>query len=172
MITINEQVILFLICVKTGIMMGIFYDFVRVFRKIINHPNWVVQVEDLLYWIACGGFAFSMIYWRNYGQIRGFVFLGMIIGITLYFCTVSIFVMEIATKVIRIAKNITNQMICFILIPIRCILRIVALPINYIKNLYRMIKRRRALRKQQAKLRRKRQKAKLKAQIQIIKRKK
>lgn len=172
MITINEQAFLFLTCVKTGIMMGIFYDVVRVFRKIINHPNWVVQVEDLLYWISCGGFAFTMIYWRNYGQIRGFVFLGIIIGLTLYFCTVSIFVMEVATKLIKIMKKIINRMIGFILIPIKCIIRIVTLPINYVKNLYKALNKRRVIRKQQAKLKRARRRAKLKAQIKIIKAKK
>lgn len=168
MVTINEQAFLFLTCVKTGIMMGIFYDFIRVFRKIIHHPNWMIQVEDLLYWITCGGFAFTMIYWRNYGQIRSFVFLGLIIGITLYFCTVSILVMKIMTKLINIMKKALNRMIRFILIPIKCIMRIIYVPINYVVGIYRKIRKRRTLRKQRSKVKWRNRRAKIRAQLKII----
>ncbi len=117
MVTISEQAILFLTCVKMGIIMGILYDFIRIFRKTIKHPNWLVQVEDLIYWIACGCFAFVMIYWRNYGQIRSFVFLGIVIGATLYFATVSILILKIITKVI-------DRILSIVLIPIKCIISI------------------------------------------------
>lgn len=151
---ISQQALLFFTCVKTGIVMGMLYDLIRVFRKIIPHPNWVVQIEDLLYWIACGCFSFVMIYWENYGQIRGFVFMGILIGITLYFSTASILFMNIATRVINWVKKVISKMIHFILIPIKCI----------ISNIQ--------IHRQKLKAKRKRCKDKIKAQLKIIKEKK
>ncbi len=172
MVAINEQAFLFLTCVKTGIVMGILYDFIRAFRKVIHHPNWMIQVEDLLYWITCGCFAFIMIYWRNYGQIRSFVFLGITIGISLYFCTVSILFMKMATKAIKWAKKTMNKILSFILVPIKCIMVTICIPINYVLTICKAIKRRRELHKQKSKLKRRQRKAKLKAQLNIIKSKK
>lgn len=169
MVTINEQAFLFLTCVKTGIMMGMFYDLIRVFRKIIHHPNWVVQMEDLLYWVTCGGFAFTMIYWRNYGQIRSFIFLGIIIGLILYFCTVSILFMKITTKLIKMAKRVINQVIHFILIPIKCIITTIRIPITYVTKICGRIRMGRKLRKQRSRAKWRNRTVKFKAQLKIIK---
>jgi len=136
MITINEQVFLFLTCVQTGVMMGMLYDLIRIFRKIIQHPNWMVQIEDLLYWVTCGCFAFIMLYWENYGQIRVFVFAGILIGSVLYFLTFSILFMKVATWVIFWIKKIINQLIQFVLIPIKCIIRILDIPYRYTCRAY------------------------------------
>ena len=136
MITINEQVFLFLTCIQTGIIMGMLYDLIRIFRKIIHHPNWMVQIEDLLYWLTCGCFAFIMLYWENYGQIRVFVFAGILIGSVLYFLTFSIIFMKIASWLIFWLKKIVNYLIKLVLAPIRCIIRILNLPYQYIRKLF------------------------------------
>lgn len=163
MVTINEQAFLFLACVRTGIIMGMLYDIIRVFRKIIQHPNWAIQLEDLLYWITCGCFAFIMIYWKNYGQIRGFVFLGILIGTILYFSTASILFMKITSIVVDWAKKVINRLVGFLLIPIRCIIKTVRIPIDYIINKHKIIKKRRKIHKQ---------KNKIKDQVKIIQKKK
>lgn len=168
MVTINEQAFLFLACVKTGIIMGMLYDLIRTFRKIIHHPNWAVQLEDLLYWITCGCFAFIMIYWRNYGEIRGFVFLGILIGTVLYFSTVSILFMKITTKMINWTKKVLNKIIRFILIPIKCIISIIRIPIIYVSKTYDKIDRKRKIHRQKVKAMGKKRWAKFKTQLKII----
>ena len=162
MVTINQQAFLFLTCVKTGIIMGVIYDLVRVLRKIIYHPNWLVQIEDLLYWVACGCFAFIMIYWRNYGQIRGFVFLGILIGTVLYFSTVSQLFVKIMTQIIM----------RFIIIPIRCIMVAISIPIKHILKLYNSINKKRKIHKSKYKMKWKRRRDHLYKQLKIIKAKK
>ncbi len=102
--------------------MGIIYDLIRVGRKLIHHPNWLVQVEDLLYWIVCGCLAFIILYLENYGQIRVFVFIGIFMGSVLYLCTASILFMKAATVAINYLKKLIRKVINFVLIPIRCII--------------------------------------------------
>ena len=139
------------------------YDVIRVFRKILSHPNWVIQLEDLLYWITCGGFAFVMIYWKNYGQIRGFVFLGILIGTVLYFSTASILFMKITTKVVNWGKKVVNKLIGFVLIPIKCIIRGIRIPVDYMINKHKVLSKRRKIHKQNNRV---------KDQVKIISRKK
>ncbi len=172
MVTINEQVFLFLTCIQTGVVMGMLYDLIRIFRKIIKHPNWLVQMEDLLYWIACGCFAFIMLYWENYGQIRVFVFIGILIGAVLYFLTASILFMKIATWIIFWIKKIGIKMIAFIMIPIKCIIRIMRIPYQYLRNTHRQIKKYRQVQIHKAKIKRKKRKDKWRVQWRILREKK
>lgn len=162
MVTINEQVFLFLACVKTGIVMGVLYDLIRVLRRIIHHPNWLVQIEDLLYWIACGCFAFIMIFWRNYGQIRGFVFLGILIGAVLYFATISSIMINIITQVIKKV----------VLIPIQCIIKMISIPVKYVYTTSGKINKKRKNHKDKLKGKFKTRKDQVIKQIKIIKVKK
>ena len=172
MVTINEQAFLFLTCVQTGIIMGMLYDLIRILRKIIHHPNWLVQIEDLLYWITCGCFAFIMVYWENYGQIRVFIFIGILIGAILYFCTASILFMKVATWTIYWTKKVLKKIISFVLIPIKCIIVIMNIPYRYVWRAYDGARKykRSQIRKARNKWRRRR--AKWRAQWKIVKDKK
>lgn len=172
MVTINEQAFLFLTCVQTGIIMGMLYDFIRIVRKIIHHPNWIVQIEDLLYWITCGCFAFIMVYWENYGQIRVFVFIGILIGAVLYFSTASILFMKVATAIIYWTKKVLKKIISFVLIPIKCIIVIINIPYQYVCRICALIGRykRSQIHKTRTKWRRRR--AKWRTQWKIVKDKK
>lgn len=172
MVTINEQAFLFLTCVQTGIIMGMLYDVIRILRKIIHHPNWIVQIEDLLYWITCGCFAFIMIYWENYGQIRVFVFIGILIGAILYFTTASILFMKAATWTIDWVKKIIKAVISFVLIPIRCIIGVIKIPYRYVCKLKRIAKQYKVARVRRVKHKWKRRKAKWRTQWGIVKEKK
>ena len=172
MVTINEQAFLFLTCVQIGIIMGMLYDLIRILRKIIHHPNWVVQIEDLLYWIMCGCFAFIMVYWENYGKIRVFVFIGILIGAVLYFCTVSILFMKAATWIIYWTKKVLKKIISFVLIPIKCIIVIIKIPYQYVCGIYDLIGRYKRSQIRKTKIKWRRRRAKWRAQWKIVKEKK
>ena len=171
-VSINEQLLLFLTCVQTGVIMGMLYDLIRIFRKIIPHPNWLVQIEDLLYWVICGCFAFIMVYWENYGQIRGFVFIGIIIGGTLYFCTISLLFMRIATWTIYFVKQMVRKVIKIILIPIQLILGIMRIPYIYISKICSIINVKRKIHVKKIRRKWRRQKAELRTEWKIIRNKK
>lgn len=134
---VNTQTLLFIRCIEIGILMGMIYDLIRIFRKIINHYNWVVQVEDGLYWVGCSFIGFGILYMHNYADIRLFGIIGIILGGIFYLCTFSILFMKIATWVIDVVKNILGYVIHILSIPIKWILRALAIPIKYIINIVR-----------------------------------
>lgn len=137
---ITNQSMLFLTAIQVGILMGILFDLIRIFRKLLKHPNFLVQIEDMLYWIVCAFIGFYMFYVCNYASIRPFIFIGILLGAIFYFMTFSVVFMKIATIVIHYIKELVRKLIqafkkCMIA-PIKFVLKklveLINVPILYI----------------------------------------
>lgn len=131
---INQQTLLFVKSIQIGIMIAVLYDLIRIFRKMIKHPNWMVQVEDVLYWLMCILIGFSSLYMHNYGDIRLFIFIGMILGAIFYFATLSVFFMKIATWIIELAKQVIHYVIHMLSIPIKWLIRLLMIPVRFVER--------------------------------------
>ena len=77
------EAVLFLLSVVMGAALFLFYKILTALRKVISHPSWAVDAEDLFYWTAAGIFMFSVIYRFNQGTLRCFLFAGSILGAVL-----------------------------------------------------------------------------------------
>ncbi len=64
-------------------------------------------------------------YKYNNGEIRIFIFIGIILGIIFYICTISKYFIEINVKILSILIDIFNS---YIYIPIKRILKVIILP--------------------------------------------
>ena len=137
---ITEQSLLFLTAVQIGVLMGVLFDLVRIFRKLIKHPSFLVQIEDMLYWVVCGFMGFYMLYICNYADIRPYIFIGIVLGGIFYFSTFSIIFMKIATIVIFYIKAFLRKLIKLLLIPLKGILHMIRIPLRYISKQYLHIK--------------------------------
>lgn len=131
---VTEQTLLFLTSIQIGIFMGIAFDCIRILRKLIKHPNFLVQIEDMLYWVCCGFMAFYMLYICNYAAIRPFIFIGMILGGVLYYLAFSIWFMKLATIAIEYLKRFIAKLIQIIMIPIKAFFDLVKKPLKYINK--------------------------------------
>ncbi len=131
---LQAQTILFLTSIFTGVVMGALFDLLRIFRKMIKHPNFLVQIEDMLYWIACGFLGFYLFYVCNYADIRPYIFIGIILGALFYFSTFSIVFMKIATAVILFVKKLLHKVFNILMIPVRKLIGLMKIPVRYAKN--------------------------------------
>ena len=169
---VNTQTILFLKCIEIGIIMGMIYDVVRIFRKIIPHPNLLVQIEDSLYWIICGLIGFGMLYMHNYGEIRMFVFIGVILGAIFYFATFSIIFMKIANYIIDFVKKAIRFLIHIISIPLKWCLNLIMIPVKHVANKVGIIKQKQKYRTRKLKRKWYHKKADIRTELRIRKKKK
>jgi len=78
------------------------YDIFRVRRKAIKSSNLIVYFEDFIYWIIVALILFAIIYRSNEGELRGYLMLGVAIGIILYALLLSRIVMAVFLFVIKI----------------------------------------------------------------------
>lgn len=89
--------------------MGLLFDIFRILRKSFKTPDFITYLQDILFWIISGLILLYSIFKFNNGEIRLYIFIGIIIGISLYilifskaFVSISVHCIAILKKVIRI----------------------------------------------------------------------
>jgi len=126
------QAWLFLSTVLLGAIVGLFYDFFRIARRVATHPSWVVQLEDILFWVIVTGGMFYFMLHRNFGEIRPFSVVGLVCGAVLYFSTISRMVLTVFVTVIHFLKRVIVSAIRIITLPFRLLINLIAPPVKNI----------------------------------------
>lgn len=80
---------LFGICLVVGIVIGFLYDGFRILRLLFVHRDILVDLEDLCFWILTTWLVFRTLFVYNEGALRGYAFMGMIVGFIGYLFTLS-----------------------------------------------------------------------------------
>lgn len=99
---VQNQAYLFLIFSLTGVEIGILFDFFRILRRTIKTGNIVTYIQDILFWILTGILVLYNIWYFNNGEIRIYMFLGIIIGTLIYMSTLSSIFVKLFTKIFSI----------------------------------------------------------------------
>ena len=102
----QNQAYLFLVFSLTGVAIGILFDSFRILRRTFKTSNIITYIEDVLYWILTGLLILYNIWYFNNGEIRIYMFLGIILGVLIYMSTLSSILIRIFTKILLIIKNI------------------------------------------------------------------
>lgn len=135
----NNQLYLFLIYIVSGIGISIFFDIFRVLRKSIKTSNFITYIEDAIFWIIVGLFLIWEIFTISYGELRSYIFIGLIIGVILYLVTISKYFIKINVKILNFFKSIILKIVSiiktiydFILRIVRPIYNLIKKPVNFI----------------------------------------
>jgi spore cortex biosynthesis protein YabQ len=67
-----------------GIYITFVYDLLRIVRRAFPHRKWIVSLEDLGFWVYCGGKVFLLMYRESDGSLRWFAVMGALAGMLLY----------------------------------------------------------------------------------------
>lgn len=67
-----------------GAVLRFFYDFLRIFRRILRHGIVWVSMEDFFYWIVFSGAFFVKVCLKNDGVIRAFMVVAIVLGALCY----------------------------------------------------------------------------------------
>ena len=84
---IYEELALLCCFFLVGVFLAACYDVLRILRGIIPHGTFLVNLEDLVYWIYVAVVVFVELYDKNDGRLRGYVFGGLLAGMILYACS-------------------------------------------------------------------------------------
>ena len=150
-LSMGSQVKLFLLTILIGIITGFIYDLIKTLRKIVNHNNFFVQCEDLLFWVLVSTGIFFIMLNKNSGQIRGFCIIGVFTGMLLYGILFSSIVLKISVGTTNFLIKVMVNSIRIMFFPIRLLMKILSGPLSFIKknlhalNQYIKIKLKRAL---------------------------
>lgn len=134
-ISISTQVYVFLSCILGGLLVGLLFDIFRLSRKYMSTKDIFTYIEDIIFWILVGIIVLMTVFLSNNGQIRGYVFLGIILGVVFYFMLLSSLVMKSLSWIIDCIVNLIVRIVNIIRIPVRFMVKVVKMfygPLKYI----------------------------------------
>lgn len=117
---VTNQAQLFIIFIIDGILIGLLFDFFRIARKVFRTSDFVTYIEDILFWILAGILVLYSIFVFNNGELRFFMFIGILLGAIVYMLLLSSHIIKINVQIINFIKRILK----FLLIPFQFIYKI------------------------------------------------
>jgi len=103
---VTNQAYLFLIFFINGIIIGLLFDLFRISRKVFKTSDFITYIEDVLFWILSGIIVLYSIFIFNNGEMRLFMFLGIILGGIMYMVLLSSYIIKINVKIIKLIQKI------------------------------------------------------------------
>ncbi|MBW7457098.1 spore cortex biosynthesis protein YabQ [Paenibacillus sepulcri] len=120
----------------SGIGMGIVFDGYRVVSDELRIGRLWVPVLDLLYWIAATIIVFQVLSASNEGEVRAYVFLGLLLGIASYYWLFSKIVVKLVHFFIRAVRTliqiIVKMFIYIVVRPLQLLYRLCKLIISFL----------------------------------------
>lgn len=117
-----NQAYIFLIFVINGLLIGILFDIFRILRKSFKTSDFITYIQDILFWTLTGFLIIFSIYKFNSGEIRIFVFAGLLLGIIFYLLTISKYFITINVKIITFISKILKIIFIY---PIKFVFKII-----------------------------------------------
>lgn len=113
----DENIFLFY-AIYTGVYITFIYDILRVVRRVFPHSDGMVSLEDIGFWIYCGGRVFVLMYNFSDGMLRWFAVLGALAGMCFYKKFISSFFVNYTSIIFIKIKRLIGRAVCFVLRPI------------------------------------------------------
>ena len=118
----QTQAYAFVIFIINGILIGILFDIFRIFRKSFKTADVVTYIEDCIFWIISGLVLLYSIFKFNNGEIRLYILIGIILGVSIYMLIFSKMFINTSVFIIKVIKRIFN---IIIIIPIKFFIKII-----------------------------------------------
>ncbi len=135
MILIVEQVYIFLYAILAGAIAAFLYDVLRIKRRAIKTGVIFVGLEDILYWLVIAVLLFITVYNSNSGQMRGFIFIGNVIGVVLYESLLSNIIIKSSMIIINFIKKVFRFIWMVLSYPFKLLYKILSVPVIFIVRL-------------------------------------
>lgn len=96
------------IFITTGISIGLLFDIFRILRKSFHTADWITYIQDVLFWMLAGSMMLFSIFTFNHGEIRSYVFIGILIGVVIYMLAISKLIVKSSVTIILFVKKILS----------------------------------------------------------------
>lgn len=110
---IQNQVYVFLWSILTGAILALIFDFFRAMRKCGKDNLLIVCLQDVLYLIIAAFVIIMSSFITNDGELRGYMFLGYLLGVIFYLLLLSRMVIKLLSGVFTTLHNVVGAMLEF-----------------------------------------------------------
>lgn len=137
-----HQMNVFLLCVLSGILCGIFFDVQRFLRRLRFAGGMRTTVEDVLFAVVSIALVLGFGFRFNYGEIRYYQIMGSISGALFYCAFMSRIMMKIFSVLYKLIKNVVVvpilKICTFLMIPVR---KLICILMKALKGVKRVTKK-------------------------------
>jgi len=120
-----NQAYLFLIFTLVGAIIGFIFDFFRILRRSFKTNNIVTYIQDIIFWLLTGFIILISIFIFNNGEIRFFMFIGLLLGIIFYLLLFSKYIVNISVKIVIFIKKLIIKIYNLIKLPFKYIFSLI-----------------------------------------------
>lgn len=106
---IQNQTYVFLWSLFVGVILALIFDLFRILRRKGNTKNYVVYIQDVIYWFAVTFIIIMSAFITNDGELRGYMFIGYILGAVVYIVTISKYILGFVNKVLDSIEKFFNK---------------------------------------------------------------
>lgn len=106
--SVEWEVIFFLRAFFLGFCMRMGYDIFLILRRLIRHRQVWVALEDFCFWGMGSVLMFGLLFRENNGTPRGFVIIGVLLGMCLYHFGPSPILLRIVDEIKKISKKMSK----------------------------------------------------------------
>ena len=106
----------------TGLLIGLLFDIFRILRKSFKTPDFITYIEDIIFWILSGLLLLYSIFKFNNGELRLFILIGIVAGISIYILIFSKIFVNTSVFIINLLKKTFNILI---IVPIKFISKLI-----------------------------------------------
>ncbi len=131
---ILEELYAFFLLFVSGIAIGIFFDILRSVRKVFIKNNIAVQISDLLFLTVSFLITLKMLSVSTDGAPRLFALLAAVLGMLLYFLTISRFIICLFSKILEEILKFFRFIFKILLTPARFLYKILLLAFNFMRR--------------------------------------
>ncbi|SCG84225.1 hypothetical protein DW1_2665 [Proteiniborus sp. DW1] len=130
----QSQAYVFLATLYGGIVMGFIYDLYRIFRYYLKPKKVATFIEDFIFWIIISVVFLTVILYTNWGEIRGYIFLGFFTGAFLYSKFLSKIIITLIVWVANSIIKVIKQILKIIFFPFKWMGFKLQVPYNKVKS--------------------------------------
>jgi len=105
---ITNEVIVFFAFIVAGMAGGLLFDLFRAVRKNFETSDWLVYIEDFIFWIFLGVIALITSYLVSDGQIRVYMLISMVMGAIIYFFSIGKLIYKVFDLICRYLSSIIS----------------------------------------------------------------
>lgn len=136
-ISVTHQANIFLFSIVGGMLIAFIYDIFRIKRKTIRTRTLGVVIDDFVFWILVALIMFAVVYFSNEGEVRGYIFIGTVIGVVLYALLLSRIIMKFFFVIIFVLKKIFGTIWFIISYPFKIMIKILRIPCGFMMKITR-----------------------------------
>lgn len=129
--------------ILSGAFLAAVYDIFRIMRRVFVHSDFIVSLEDLVFWIFCAVSVFYLLNAQSDGRLRWFSVAGAAIGMFAYVTTISRIAVPFLSGVISCLflpfRFLTERIKKWCGLLIRKIYRLLKKKLTLFRKLFRMI---------------------------------